>query len=183
MDVSADRGTAGNHDVGSGWPVTTGVEDSRRLYTGRHWFHAGIDLHARSLYAHVMDERGRTVLDRKLPGIEIADLLPRLVGTEQFLRRCSRTAIAPFSLGAGADLVKPLGGATPPTLRGQFRTNDHRPAAGASQTARDCERWPRRSGARPPDERVWTRPPGESSASVCRTPAAISQDPAIPCHD
>jgi transposase len=38
-----------------------------RLYTGQHRFYAGIDLHARSLYAHVLDERGRTVLDRDLP--------------------------------------------------------------------------------------------------------------------
>jgi transposase len=38
-----------------------------RLYTGQHRFYAGIDLHARSLYAHVLDERGRTVLDRNLP--------------------------------------------------------------------------------------------------------------------
>ena len=38
-----------------------------RLYTGQHRFYAGIDLHARSLYAHVLDERGRTVFDRDLP--------------------------------------------------------------------------------------------------------------------
>jgi transposase len=38
-----------------------------RLYTGQHRFYAGIDLHARSLYAHVLDDRGRTVLDRDLP--------------------------------------------------------------------------------------------------------------------
>jgi transposase len=38
-----------------------------RLYTRQHQFYAGIDLHARSLYAHVLDQRGRTVLDRDLP--------------------------------------------------------------------------------------------------------------------
>lgn len=38
-----------------------------RLSTGQHRFYAGIDLHARSLYADVLDERGRTVLDRDLP--------------------------------------------------------------------------------------------------------------------
>src|SRR4051812_10857740 len=38
-----------------------------RLYAGQHRFYAGIDPHARSLYAHVLDERGRTVLDRDLP--------------------------------------------------------------------------------------------------------------------
>ncbi len=37
-----------------------------RLDTGQHRFYAGIDLHARSLYAHVLDDRGRTVFDRDL---------------------------------------------------------------------------------------------------------------------
>src|SRR5207237_1153968 len=57
----------GNHDAGSGRPVTTEADGTMRLYTGQHQFYAGIDLHARSLYAHVLDERGRTVLDRDLP--------------------------------------------------------------------------------------------------------------------
>ncbi len=29
-----------------------------------------------------------------------------------------------------------------------------------ARMAHDCERWPRRSGARPPDDRAWTGPPG-----------------------
>ncbi len=67
VEVSAGNWAAGNHDAGSGRPVTTEADGTMRLYTGQHQFYAGIDLHARSLYAHVLDQRGRTVLDRDLP--------------------------------------------------------------------------------------------------------------------
>ena len=59
VEVSADRRTAGNHDAGSGRPVTTEADGSMRLDAGQHQFYAGIDLRARSLYAHVLDQRGR----------------------------------------------------------------------------------------------------------------------------
>jgi transposase len=38
-----------------------------RLYNQPHRFYAGVDLHARTMYTHVLDERGRTVFERDLP--------------------------------------------------------------------------------------------------------------------
>jgi transposase len=38
-----------------------------RLYNQQHQFYAGVDLHARTLSAHVLDGQGRTVLQRELP--------------------------------------------------------------------------------------------------------------------
>jgi transposase len=38
-----------------------------RLYQQQHRFYAGVDLHARSLFTHVLDQRGRTVLEQNLP--------------------------------------------------------------------------------------------------------------------
>jgi hypothetical protein len=38
-----------------------------RCYNQAHRFYCGVDLHARSLYTHVLDARGKTVLDRDLP--------------------------------------------------------------------------------------------------------------------
>lgn len=38
-----------------------------RCYTGQHRFYAGVDLHARTMYTHVLDHRGQTVFERDLP--------------------------------------------------------------------------------------------------------------------
>jgi len=38
-----------------------------RLYTGQHRFYAGVDLHARSMFTHVLDQRGQTVFENDLP--------------------------------------------------------------------------------------------------------------------
>jgi len=38
-----------------------------RCYNQPHRFYCGVDLHARSLYTHVLDAAGQTVLDRDLP--------------------------------------------------------------------------------------------------------------------
>ena len=38
-----------------------------RLYNQAHAFYAGVDLHARSMFTHVLDQRGRTVFERDLP--------------------------------------------------------------------------------------------------------------------
>lgn len=38
-----------------------------RCYSQRHAFYAGIDLHARSMFTHVLDHDGRTVFERDLP--------------------------------------------------------------------------------------------------------------------
>jgi transposase len=38
-----------------------------RLYNQPHRFYAGVDLHARSLFTHVLDHAGKTVFERDLP--------------------------------------------------------------------------------------------------------------------
>jgi transposase len=38
-----------------------------RCYTGQHRFYAGVDLHARTMYTHVLDARGKTVFAKDLP--------------------------------------------------------------------------------------------------------------------
>jgi len=45
-----------------------------RCYNQPHQFYCGVDLHARSLYAHVLDAKGQTVLDRDLPASPAAFL-------------------------------------------------------------------------------------------------------------
>ena len=38
-----------------------------RYYTGQHRFYAGVDLHARTMYTHVLDAQGKTVFAKDLP--------------------------------------------------------------------------------------------------------------------
>ena len=38
-----------------------------RFSNQQHRFYCGVDLHARSMYTHVLDDRGRTVFERDLP--------------------------------------------------------------------------------------------------------------------
>ena len=38
-----------------------------RCYTGQHRFYAGVDLHARTMYTHVLDATGTTVFEKDLP--------------------------------------------------------------------------------------------------------------------
>jgi transposase len=38
-----------------------------RCYTGRHRFYAGVDLHARTMFTHVLDAAGKTVFEKDLP--------------------------------------------------------------------------------------------------------------------
>ncbi len=45
-----------------------------RLYTGQHKFYAGIDLHARSMYIHILNDQGKTVFDQDLPASPTAFL-------------------------------------------------------------------------------------------------------------
>jgi hypothetical protein len=51
-----------------------------RCYSGRHRFYCGVDLHARTMFVHVVDHKGQTVFEQDLPA-----------GPEAFLR-----AIKPF---------------------------------------------------------------------------------------
>ena len=43
-------------------------------YQHPHAYYCGVDLHARSLYTHVLDAKGKTVLDRDLPASPAAFL-------------------------------------------------------------------------------------------------------------
>jgi hypothetical protein len=38
-----------------------------RYYRQPHAFYAGIDLHARTMFTHILDRAGRTVFERNLP--------------------------------------------------------------------------------------------------------------------
>jgi transposase len=38
-----------------------------RCYSGQHRFYAGVDLHARTMYTHVLDAAGKTVFEQDLP--------------------------------------------------------------------------------------------------------------------
>jgi transposase len=38
-----------------------------RLYNQQHRFYCGVDLHARTMFIHILDERGRTVFELNLP--------------------------------------------------------------------------------------------------------------------
>src|SRR5262245_7940734 len=38
-----------------------------RCYTGRHRFYCGVDLHARTMFVHILDADGRTVFEQDLP--------------------------------------------------------------------------------------------------------------------
>jgi transposase len=38
-----------------------------RCYSGQHRFYVGVDLHARTLYTHVLDQAGQTVFEQNLP--------------------------------------------------------------------------------------------------------------------
>jgi transposase len=45
-----------------------------RAYTQQHRYYCGVDLHARSLYVHILDDRGRTRLEQDLPASPAAVL-------------------------------------------------------------------------------------------------------------
>ena len=38
-----------------------------RLYNQQHRFYCGVDLHARSMFTHILDDKGKTVFERDLP--------------------------------------------------------------------------------------------------------------------
>ena len=49
-----------------------------RFYNTQHAFYCGIDLHARSMFTHILDQAGKTVFERDLPA-----------GPDAFLEACS----------------------------------------------------------------------------------------------
>ena len=59
-------------------------------YNQPHQFYAGVDLHARSMFVHVLSAKGKTVFERDLPAepdaLNASGLdLVRLFGAAQFL--------------------------------------------------------------------------------------------------
>ena len=54
-----------------------------RFYNQQHRFYCGVDLHARSMFTHILDAGGKTVFERDLPA-----------GPDAF-----RAAVAPFREG------------------------------------------------------------------------------------
>ena len=62
-----------------------------RLYNQQHRFYCGVDLHARSMFTHILDNKGKTVFERDLPA-----------GPEHFL-----DAVKPFQkqLVVGAECM------------------------------------------------------------------------------
>ena len=46
------------------------------LYTGQHRFYCGVDLHARTMFTHVLDHKGKTVFEQDLPADPAAFLEP-----------------------------------------------------------------------------------------------------------
>ena len=54
-----------------------------RFYNRQHQYYCGIDLHARSMFLHVLDQQGQTCFERDLPA-----------GPDAF-----RAAVAPFRQG------------------------------------------------------------------------------------
>jgi transposase len=66
VEVSADVRNAGNHDAGSGRPVTS-PEANMPNYNQAHAFYAGVDLHARTMFVHIQSAKGKTVFEKDLP--------------------------------------------------------------------------------------------------------------------
>jgi len=48
-----------------------------RCYSNPHRFYAGVDLHARSMYTHVLDQKGKTVFEKDLCVILATRVRPR----------------------------------------------------------------------------------------------------------
>ena len=40
-----------------------------RVYKTQHLYYCGVDLHARSLYINILDDKGRTRLEEDLPSL------------------------------------------------------------------------------------------------------------------
>ena len=63
-----------------------------RFYNGSHAFYAGVDLHARTMFTHVLDHGGATVFARDLPARPdaflhaVAPFRYGLVGEEKMYR-------------------------------------------------------------------------------------------------
>ena len=96
-----------------------------RRYTGQHRFYAGVDLHARSLFTHVLDDRGQTVFERDLPASPAAFLdavrpfLVRLAAALAVLPEAQRQAVEMRHLHGRplADIAREMG-RTPAAVAG-----------------------------------------------------------------
>ena len=66
-----------------------------RCYTGQHRFYCGVALHARTLFVHVLDAKGKTVFEQDLPA-DPAGFLKAIPGPgSRFPRRGARPRPSP----------------------------------------------------------------------------------------
>jgi hypothetical protein len=82
-----------------------------RCYTGQHRFYAGVDLHARTMFTHVLDANGKTVFEEDLPTDPEVSKALALVGSSCLLE-----------WGRGPDLEERFG-AVPVRPGGRRRVN------------------------------------------------------------
>jgi hypothetical protein len=61
-----------------------------RFYKQTHNFYAGIDLHARSMFAHILDQQGNTVFEQDLPASPDACTQPQRLAAPQRVRPGTR---------------------------------------------------------------------------------------------
>jgi len=178
-----------DRDARSRRPVTTGAMSCN---TGHHRFYAGVDLHARTMFTHVLDSNGNTVFERDVPTHP---------GPTAFTTPTTTTAAAPEWAGpAGSSRRKTGRAARPATPRPpRPRPGPGRPAAVPTRLTPTSRRAtatgppPRRPGrrrgtpraarrARPPP-----RPRGRDYRAGVRLPSAFRNSiptsrirPAIP---
>jgi hypothetical protein len=84
-----------------------------RFSNSQHQYYCGVDLHARSMYLHVLDQQGQTVTPR---GGRSRCFDETAFGTERFLGRNVRI-VAVRSPGTGRAGLTPYGCLAPPGLR------------------------------------------------------------------
>jgi hypothetical protein len=66
VDLSAGACDTGNHEAGSG-STHPSEAMNMRVYTQPHRFYCGVDLHARTLFLHVLDHDGQTHFEKNIP--------------------------------------------------------------------------------------------------------------------
>jgi hypothetical protein len=85
-----------------------------RLYTTQHQFYCGVDLHARSMYVHILDADGKTVFDQDLPTSPAAFLEALTPYRQQVVVGAECMAFAApevrleCSQGCGSEATEPL---------------------------------------------------------------------------
>ena len=121
-------------------------------YNQAHQFYAGVDLHARSMFVHVLNARGKTVYERDLPAAPAVFLdavqpfrKDLVVGCEcmfawYWLADLCEEKRIPFVLGHALAMKHIHGGFL--RLRLRPRTTASMPASWRPCSAAACSRWP-----------------------------------------